>query len=390
MGAGVIRATRKFAICGVPISVDSYLGCEHKCTYCYSNNRKKMRRPSDDLLSSRPIPSEKLVKQLARAYSEKWKRDDPVDILLRAGVTLQFGGMSDPFPTVERELGVTAEYVRILDQYRQKVLFNTKADDLRGVPLDPSRHTVNVTITTMDEEAAALIEPGAPSPGERAAFVRRLAREGFRVGVRVQPWMPGFDVSAIIRETEGSVHYLVEGFKFSPGDVGGEEEQSEWLAGFPGLSLDVMESYRGQKVVRRDLRRANIERLMKDHPGVSISCSDNDLRQFSTDRCCCGDALVDSSGFDVTALLYDGCGSYTLEDQARAMEAVGFDRANMHHLGRGTMVKGWSVTDYIRRGKRTVAPDTYRDAPRQGELFGSGCDGCDVACPAAFGNGDEE
>ena len=35
-----LNISSKFAICGLPIRMDSYKNCSFGCTYCFSNNRK--------------------------------------------------------------------------------------------------------------------------------------------------------------------------------------------------------------------------------------------------------------------------------------------------------------------------------------------------------------
>jgi deazaflavin-dependent oxidoreductase (nitroreductase family) len=57
---------------------------------------------------------------------------------------------------------------------------------------------VEVSLCTLDEERAAVLEPGAPSPAQRLALVRALAREGVDVGIMIAPWISGVtDVAAI-------------------------------------------------------------------------------------------------------------------------------------------------------------------------------------------------
>jgi deazaflavin-dependent oxidoreductase (nitroreductase family) len=50
---------------------------------------------------------------------------------------------------------------------------------------------VEVSLCTLDENIAAELEPGAPSPAERLALVRALAGAGIDVGIMVAPWIPG-------------------------------------------------------------------------------------------------------------------------------------------------------------------------------------------------------
>lgn len=57
---------------------------------------------------------------------------------------------------------------------------------------------VEVSLCTLNEDLAAVLEPGAPSPTQRLALVRALSREGVDVGIMIAPWIPGVtDVAAI-------------------------------------------------------------------------------------------------------------------------------------------------------------------------------------------------
>ena len=37
-----LNVSSKFAICGLPLRVDTYKTCSFNCKYCFSNNRKIM------------------------------------------------------------------------------------------------------------------------------------------------------------------------------------------------------------------------------------------------------------------------------------------------------------------------------------------------------------
>ena len=50
---------------------------------------------------------------------------------------------------------------------------------------------VNITITTLNEKLARLLEPRAPRPALRLEAVRQLAAAGICVGVFPNPIMPG-------------------------------------------------------------------------------------------------------------------------------------------------------------------------------------------------------
>src|SRR6202011_5201859 len=64
--------------------------------------------------------------------------------------------------------------------------------------------SVHLTITTLDEALARLLEPRAPRPALRVAALRRLTEAGVRVGVLAHPMMP------LINDSEKSIDAVCE------------------------------------------------------------------------------------------------------------------------------------------------------------------------------------
>jgi DNA repair photolyase len=99
---------------------------------------------------------------------------------------------SDPYPTVESELGLTRQCLKILTGSSCRLQVLTKsdivardADLLSQIPC-----TVALTITTDDDQLAAIIEPKAPSPSKRLKAIETLTAHGIPVIVRVDPIIP--------------------------------------------------------------------------------------------------------------------------------------------------------------------------------------------------------
>src|SRR5581483_7803658 len=73
----------------------------------------------------------------------------------------------------------------------------TKSDlVLRDIPLlqqiaKANVLSINMTITTLDEKLARMLEPRAPRPELRLQAVRKLSAAGICVGVNPNPIMPG-------------------------------------------------------------------------------------------------------------------------------------------------------------------------------------------------------
>lgn len=63
---------------------------------------------------------------------------------------------------------------------------------------------VNLTITTLDEKLARLLEPLAPRPALRLAAVRTLAKAGIRTAVLAHPILP------LINDSESSLQAVAQ------------------------------------------------------------------------------------------------------------------------------------------------------------------------------------
>ena len=57
--------------------------------------------------------------------------------------------------------------------------------------LKKSKCCVAVTVTTMDEDMAKKLEPGAPPPDRRVEALKKLKENGIPVSVRIDPIIPG-------------------------------------------------------------------------------------------------------------------------------------------------------------------------------------------------------
>jgi DNA repair photolyase len=109
---------------------------------------------------------------------------------------LAMSGVTDPYQPVERRLGLTRRCVEVLAEFRNPVAVVTKSRlvardaDLLGALAADGAAAVAVSITTLDGELAARMEPRAAHPRERLRAIEELAAAGVPVGVRVAPVVP--------------------------------------------------------------------------------------------------------------------------------------------------------------------------------------------------------
>lgn len=158
--------------CPPKLTLNPYTGCDHACVYCYASSyipKFFQCRPKKDLIS-------KLKREAAKLKGE----------------LISMANSSDPYPNLEIKTGLTRQCLEILSQNNCKIQIITKStivkrdvDLLKKIP-----SMVSLTITSIDENIAKLIEPRAPPPKERLKTVEMLIQSGVPTSTRVDPIIP--------------------------------------------------------------------------------------------------------------------------------------------------------------------------------------------------------
>ena len=173
---------------GFETSVNPYRGCEHGCAYCYA-------RPTHEYLgfsAGLDFESKILVKLNAGSLlsAELSKPSWKPQVLVMSGVT-------DCYQPIERKLKLTRSCLEVLADFRNptavvtKNFLVTRDVDLLQRLAKYNAALVTISITTLDADLAARLEPRASTPRARLAAVRELARAEIPVGVNVAPIIPG-------------------------------------------------------------------------------------------------------------------------------------------------------------------------------------------------------
>lgn len=112
-----------------------------------------------------------------------------LDVLISKNYTWHCGGMSDPFQPIEKKLGITQSLIDVTNKYGIHILFSTKSDDLYNCNINPELHTFQLSVTNVENRKD--IEPNVPDIEKRFDLYKNLKRNGFKVGIRIQPFIPG-------------------------------------------------------------------------------------------------------------------------------------------------------------------------------------------------------
>jgi DNA repair photolyase len=169
-------------------TINPYRGCEIGCKYCYARYAHEFMElePADfeDKIYAKASPGHLLRQELGRVSN----KDDGIAI----------GTATDPYQPAERRFQRTRSILEVFAKERGWHIGIITKSDLIVRDLDLLREisrrnvlTVHVTVTTVDEKLARLLEPRAPRPELRLQAVQQLRSAGVAVGVNPNPIMPG-------------------------------------------------------------------------------------------------------------------------------------------------------------------------------------------------------
>jgi DNA repair photolyase len=168
-------------------TINPYRGCEFGCKYCYA-------RYAHEFMELRETEQfEQMI--YAKQFDPRAFRRELSRIPVKDGIAL--GTATDPYQPAERRYEITRKILSVFAGEQGRTLsITTKSDlvarDAELLALAASRNIVHVslTITTIDEALARLLEPYAPCPSLRIKAISTLSAAGVRVVVSHSPVMP--------------------------------------------------------------------------------------------------------------------------------------------------------------------------------------------------------
>jgi DNA repair photolyase len=255
---------------GLDYGMNLYRGCQHRCVYCDSRSECYGIEHFDD---------EVLVKTNAIGLLR-----DELSRKRRKGI-VGTGSMHDPYMPLEAEIGLTRRALELLAGMGFGVHVITKSDlVLRDIDILQriglrSVSAVSLTITTIDDDLARRIEPGAPPSSARFHALEKLSEAGIETRVALMPNLPFIEdswenVESIVDRAWGcGVRTIIASFGMSLRDRQREHYYRRIEELFPGLQEKYRRTYGGRYVCpspQADSLRRSFEALCRDR-GIRTS-----------------------------------------------------------------------------------------------------------------------
>jgi DNA repair photolyase len=169
-------------------SLNPYMGCAHRCTFCYVRAFERIAdRPADSRYGTSIRVKTNLVPVLRRELARRtWKREQ-----------VAVGTATDPYQPAEGRFRLTRGAIVALGEFRTPFYVITRGPMIvRDVDVlaDAARRAkvgVTFSVPTLDREIWRLTEPGTAPPTQRLRAVRTLVDAGIDASVGMAPILPG-------------------------------------------------------------------------------------------------------------------------------------------------------------------------------------------------------
>jgi len=223
-------------------------------------------------------------------------------------ITMQWGGLTDPFCEYERRYGITLEMLKFFKGINYPLRFSTKATwwlkDKRYLDLIKGQKNwvFMISIINKDESLARKIECGVPSPAERVEALGNIADLNCGGAIlRLRPFIIGMSdrndehIKLIKEASEKGAEAMSTEF-FCLERRAGELIRTRYQNMSDALGFDIVEMYKrlsrgaGYLRLNRNVKKPYV-REMKEackEVGMRFHISDAHLKEEGCSGVCCG------------------------------------------------------------------------------------------------------
>jgi DNA repair photolyase len=179
---------------GMPFawSLNPYMGCAHRCTFCYVRAfEARAERPWDDRYGASIRVKTNVAAVLRRELARpSWERE-----------VVAVGAATDPYQPAEGRYRLTRACIEAFAEAASPFSIITRGPlivrdiDVLADAARRARVSVTFSVPTLDHEIWSRTEPGTAPPRQRLRALSRLVEAGIDAGVGMAPILPGLSDS---------------------------------------------------------------------------------------------------------------------------------------------------------------------------------------------------
>ena len=196
-----LSITSQFSFCGLPFRLDTYAGCAIGCRYCFARIRggniksKKIKIANPELIITR--------------FKNGIKNDNSgiISEFIKNRKPVHFGGMSDPFQSIENTYGSSYKVIEYLKTIDYPVVISTKSDLIgtdKYLELFKNYKSliIQISISTLNTTNSKILEPNSPNPKNLLNCISLLQQNQINVTLRWQPYILGVsdDINYFVKQ----------------------------------------------------------------------------------------------------------------------------------------------------------------------------------------------
>ena len=182
-------------------SLNPYMGCVHRCTFCYV---RAFELRADRPFDARYGASIRVKVNIAEVLRQELRRPS------WGGEAIAIGAATDPYQPAEGRFRLTRACLDELTAFANPFSIITRGPlivrdvDLLARAAQRASVTVTFSVPTLDEDVWRRTEPGTAPPRQRLRALAKLVDAGIRTSVGMAPILPGISdgpeqLAAVVR-----------------------------------------------------------------------------------------------------------------------------------------------------------------------------------------------
>ena len=188
---------------GVDYCFNPYIGCSHRCAYCYARFMGRFTGHAGEKWGTYldwKINSPELLKKEAQNIKKK------------GGVVI-VGSMTDCYQHIEKNMELTRKCLEVFLEYQIPISILTKSDLVKR-DFDLLQQfeycELGVSLSIIDKKTQKILEPGASSPQERINILKEALKLNLNTYAFIGPIHPFIgDVKGVFEEIKLYVKFIM-------------------------------------------------------------------------------------------------------------------------------------------------------------------------------------